>query len=873
MNKGKIIKEIEKRRYGLLAALLAAVLPFFIFLLAHRLFGDYTFTIGDLGAQYVYFIKLFLRSLFGEGALDYTFEVGMGLPSIPLYAYYCLSPFNFIYLLIKNIEIASAVVVLLKFSVAAYAFQRFTVRILNQDTPASAVFALCYALCGYSISFYFNIINSDGIYMLPVIVTLVVEYVRTGAYKKLILAYAYQFVVMFYSGFINGIFSFLILFLVMVYEYGREWKKYLRGLLKFAGIVVLAALMGAAVLFPTAFCLLRNSIDAASDFEILDLNILDVYNNLFIGEMQSIKVTIPIIYSGLVVLFLVPLYFLHRQVGKKEKILFAFLLVFLLACTFWQPLYILMHGFNSPNYFGFRFSYFYSFLLLTIACRAWELLGETKAWKYYLIVICNIVVYYLVWQMQKKSLSEEEQSSSMLGLEINALFLILYAIVFLWRKKSQDKKIFCQWILLVTVSLELFINGYFCNTRLGYHIIDDRLVVDMTDQVTRAALDEIERDRTAAGKEAGFRLKYMDVSTYNLSALYGYRGLGYFSTVENRALREALFRLGYCTNTNLCIDYGGTPVTRMLFSQDYLVHFYRYEQGENDFIEKNDECLSLGFMVSDQVKEFYWRDDAFMNQNTLLQAMTGGEENCFLPYENNIYLSSENMVMIWDEEKGQYIIWIDDSEQKEGRIRFALEADREQPLYAYFSEDTSIKNDASPKLLSEGEKIESLLVQPNLSCPRIFPLGRNQEGRYEAVIYIGDGMLESYYFNNYYFYYYNEESLKRVYHELAQHQMTITDIQGDTIEASISVNEDRTVLFTSIPYDDGWKVTVDGERIETFSVLEGAFLALELTPGDHTLIFTYNSMNDRIGKYISVMALLVYLGLAVKDGWQKGWFK
>lgn len=863
--KEKAMDGLKKRKYGLLAACLAALIAFFIFVASQRLFGRYSFLTSDLRSQYIHFIKLFLRSLFGEGTLDYTFEVGMGTPTIPLYAFYCLSPFNLIYLLIADVSTASAVVVILKYALAAYAFWWFEQRILRQDNAVSAVFAVCYALSGYSAAFYYNIIYTDGIYMLPVLVTLVVGYVKNGSWRRLVLAYAYQFIVMFYSGYIIGIFSFLILLLAMVWEYEKDWKKYLTGLLRFMGCVVWAALIGAAVLLPTAGYLLGNSVDDVSSFKALQLTLLDIYNNLFLGEMQSVDVIFPLIYSGIMVLFLVPVYFLKRQISAKEKILFAVPLIFLIVCSLWQPLYILMHGFNAPNYFGFKFSYFYSFLLLAVSCRVWELSKETCAWKYYALAVTNIILYYAMYLLQKNTLAEEMQSSSILGWELNAFFLVLYAAMLSHRKAKTDKKKILQKVLLITMCAELLLNGYLYNVRQGYAIVDFKDVIQLTDRLLAGALEQIRQDEQLRGERKGFRIQCTDIDSPGASASYGYRGLGYFSTVENRRLRDALFRLGYYTNTSLCADYGGTAVTRMLFSQDYMIHFYLYQQESAALVERNEECLSLGFMVSEGVKEYgIQSDDPFENQNLLLQSMIGEGAACFLPYNGEILLQSDNMIMTMDENGLKYLIGMDDPELNKGSISFTMEADSSLPLYAYFSEDIAIRNDLSPRLVSGSSGDGGWFATDILSCPRVFAMEKNEAGQYEADIIMNEKTLNNYFFNNFYFYYLDEERLREIYGILSKYQMEITGMRGDRIEAVVTVKEDRTVLFTSIPYDDGWKVSVDGERIETFPVLDGAFLAVELTPGEHTLEFTYDSGINRIGWILSVIGLLTYIAFILK---------
>lgn len=866
----KLIEGLKKRKYGLLAAFLAALLSFLIFVVSKRIFGEYSFLISDLRAQYVHFIRLFLRSLFGGGAMDYTFEVGMGIPSIPLYAYYCLSPFNFIYLLIADDAAASAVVVILKYTLAAYTFWRLEERIFHQDSVESAIFAVCYALSGYCVAFYYNIINTDGLYMLPVIVMLVIGYVKTGSWHRLVLAYAYQFAVMFYSGYIIGIFSFLILLLTMAWEYGKNWKKYLTGLVKFAGIVVWAALIGAAVLLPTAVFLMGNSIDSASSFGALNLTLLDIYNNLFLGEMQSTDVIFPLIYSGLAVVFLTPVYFLNRGIGRKEKLLFAVPILFLIVCSLWQPLYILMHGFNKPNMFGFRFSYFYSFILLAVACRSLKCSGETRAWKYYALAAANIIIYYVVYVLQKNALEEEMQSSSVLGWELNAFFLILYAVLLSRRKDGTQNRRVVQWLFLICVSVELLLNGYLYNVRQGYIIVNSEYSIQLMEQLTGEVLEQIRQDEQLHGGRKGFRIQCTDIDTPAYSASFGYRGLGYFSTVENRRLRETLFRLGYFTNENLCADFGGTAVTRMLFSQDYLVRYDLEQQEIKAAVERNEECLSLGFMVSETLKGYrICSEDPFENQNLLLQSMTGKEVFCFWPYEGNLIIQTDNMYIGKEEENDRYLVGIQDPELMDGNILFELEPGNSLPLYAYFSQDEGIRNGLSPRLISGAKGAPGWLATGILSCPRIFAMEKNEEGRYNAEIIINQKTVQDYGFNHFYFYYYMEEGLQEAYKILSEHQMEITGMRGDTIEAVVTADEDMPVLFTSIPYDDGWKVDVDGEWAETFPVLDGAFLAVELSPGEHHLIFTYDSMTERIGRAISVIGLLAYAAVAWKFIWKR----
>ena len=65
-------------------------------------------------------------------------------------------------------------------------------------------------------------------------------------------------------------------------------------------------------------------------------------------------------------------------------------------------------------------------------------------------------------------------------------------------------------------------------------------------------------------------------------------------------------------------------------------------------------------------------------------------------------------------------------------------------------------------------------------------------------------------------------------------------------------------MFTSIPYDLGWKVTVDGEPAETEKILD-TFLSVNLTAGLHKIQMEYEPVGLRTGGLISAVSLGLFL--------------
>ncbi len=100
----------------------------------------------------------------------------------------------------------------------------------------------------------------------------------------------------------------------------------------------------------------------------------------------------------------------------------------------------------------------------------------------------------------------------------------------------------------------------------------------------------------------------------------------------------------------------------------------------------------------------------------------------------------------------------------------------------------------------------------------------------------------------------NQDVFELGYNQLLDGAIQITDYSDTKIEGTISSDE-NCVLYTSIPYDEGWKVYVDGERVETFEI-GSCQLGLMLKPGNHTIKFIYMPKGFILGTSITIIAVI-----------------
>ena len=67
-------------------------------------------------------------------------------------------------------------------------------------------------------------------------------------------------------------------------------------------------------------------------------------------------------------------------------------------------------------------------------------------------------------------------------------------------------------------------------------------------------------------------------------------------------------------------------------------------------------------------------------------------------------------------------------------------------------------------------------------------------------------------------------------------------------------------MYTSIPYNGNWLVTVDGEKVDV-ELVGDCMMAVSLPAGKHTVTFAYHNPAFELGWRISLTCLLIFLSI------------
>lgn len=874
-------------KYSIVSFSTSFVLLFLIFLSLKTLFSDFTLFVGDSLVQYLPFINSFVDDVINGDSIWYSFSNYLGSGNILTVVYYCLSPFNVLfYICGDNFYLAYVLIIMFKISLSASTFCYFICKFLNKERLYYIAASLFYSLSGYVIVMFFNIMWLDAIYIMPVLIWLIVRYIKDKKYIALIMCYFYLFLTNFYMAYMVGVFS--AIFFLMYYWYSKEYKfkgnikKFIFSGLGFAGCVVLAAGIGAFLLLSTAGFMTEHTASDNFDFEPLVASIPDFINSMFIGEFMTMNNKTPLLYCGLPTIALFFFFFACKKIDIKTKVFYGVQIAFFSLCMGLMPLYKFMHAFDYPNFYGFRFSFIIIFLIIIMSCIALDEVTN-ESFSFFLKCAVVMIVFYSVMMTFQLINFSNVRINDQNGLAINSLFTMLWLLIaYLFGKYNNEvndngeacrnivifRRCLCTFVSVV-IAFELFVNGYLCIKHNDFGLIEKNAIKEwyFSEKQAVSSLKEID--------DSFYRVYVNNEICINSSKMFDYNSITTFSSSDNYELRMALSRLGLSTSNRFLRTNCSVPVFDSLFAVNYAIRipdFSEFSEMEVDSknyvkseIVKNEFPLSLGYMVSKDILEYQFTSNSFENLENLCNAMTGENRDVFeeikISDEDNLFM--ENYTMHREGEKyvftgvsqfaGEPLVAVAlDGENSNAYVEFFYDS----PMsYMYFpTVYTQEMGTSEAKYVSEGG-INKMTINEGMTLANISCEGLPLEFFIDRINVAN----------------YNKEEYRAVYEMLSKNQFEVIENDEDYIVGKVVATEEKPLLFLSVPYEPEWHIFVDGKPLEKlYCVLGDAFMAIELSPGEHVVTMQYIEKWSTEGAIISLVSMIIFCGIVLFNVANKG---
>ncbi|HSN65475.1 MAG TPA: YfhO family protein, partial [Fusibacter sp.] len=107
----------------------------------------------------------------------------------------------------------------------------------------------------------------------------------------------------------------------------------------------------------------------------------------------------------------------------------------------------------------------------------------------------------------------------------------------------------------------------------------------------------------------------------------------------------------------------------------------------------------------------------------------------------------------------------------------------------------------------------------------------------------------------------DEAAYADVHRALADEPLQITEFKSSRVVGTVDANHDG-ILYTSIPYEKGWTVKVDGVKAQV-DPIQNAMIAFPITTGRHEVIMTYVPDGLMNGLLISLVSLVGFVVLFI----------
>lgn len=844
-------------------------------------FGGRTVLRMDLFHQYGPLFAEFVDRVKGLKTFFYSWNTGGGGAFLGNYFNYLSSPLGDLIALIfghKNVPEAIGTMVLIKNALAASTLAYYLKSRHKINNFSISAFGIMYAFCGFFIAYYWNIMWIDAMYLLPLIILGIEKIIDERKCRLYVITLALSFFANYYMSYMICIFSvfyFLVHFIstskftdsysdipVSTDENGNTvstsfnkifYNKFLRSGFTFAISSVVAVALVAVAVIPTYLCLKTCSATSGTFPEESQY-----YNTVFdflANHLASLEPTIrssgdtvlPNVYCGILSIVLIPLYLFCDNISAKKKAAHVvFLAIFFIGFNLNYANYIL-HAFHSPNDLPFRFSFIYSFLLVKMG---FEVIVHIRDISSKAIIGSGLGVLFFIIAVQQLGMGNVDDTTIYVSIGFTALYTLILQLM---RKKEYAQSA-VSLLLMCSVFAEVaiadidhikitqekvnFVNGY----------SDFRALKEKLDNVE--GNDDYRMELT-------YNNTIMDPSWFN------YNGISVFSSMAYEKSANMQDRLGLDSNyINSYIYHSQTPVYNAMMSLKYLVKNDDTAINKElfDFVArcgkfsayKNKYWLPLGFCVNqDMLTDFDASGiNPFEIQNDFWYYSTG-TFNILKPIEATDY-EVDNIVESEDFLTENFTC-VKENSDADGKLKINFDIPKTQNVYLYF-DPIEIEN------INVYNKTNSFSVNQNVDESYILDCGLCKKGDTLTVEIPLEGDVDTDTIECY-MYGLDKAILDAGYEILSHSAMEITSFDETHIKGTVTAAEGKA-LYTSVNYDEGWTVYVDGKEAKKEAIGD-ALIGIKLEPGKHEIEFKYFPQGLALGGIISASTLVVLIAYVV----------
>ena len=875
----KVLSDLSDKYGYLFTAFLIPVLLMWMIYIALEVwpFGNNSVLVLDLNGQYVYFFEDLKNKVLNGGSLLYTWSRDLGGEFMGIFAYYLSSPFSFLMALFSSNHTTEALllIILLKSGTMGATMAYY----LNESHPTkrlnTIIFSTCYALSGYAVVMANNTMWFDCLIYLPLVTLGIERLIKKHDFKLFVVSLAMSLLTSFYIGYMVCLYVMLYFFYYYVAHMDREennfWLesnhffKSLGRIILYSAIAICIAMI---IIYPayTSLQFGKNEFSEPTYEFTQNFEWLDFFVKLFPGSYDSVRPEgLPFVYCGTIAPILLPIYFLCSRIRWQERMASGLLLAFFLISFNTSAIDIVWHGFQKPNWLNYRYAFIFVFLMLTMAYKAF---GYLKDVCYKNVVIVTGIFVLLVNVIQKQDYAFIDDMK-MVWTSLLCLAVFCVALYFVHHKKYRERG---TAVVAILVCIELFTAGLF-----NAMALDDDVIMSTRDSYNdfisdvQPLVDYVKANDTSEFYRMEKNFHRQNNGRMGDSMALGYYGISCSTSTLNKATIELLHRFGYTSRSHWSLYLGGTPTADALLGIKYVLSNKAvnndvwkqlfHDPEKNYYVYENPYALSLAYAVDEAVLDYELTDhhSTFEVLNSLVSAMTesGEGEEIF----RKLTLVSTDYNNVSTGFVSQHYRYGKRDSSQTAEIVYTVSVKGGEPVYIYVPTDYP----RECELYLNGVRMGTYLGNKSDCVQYLGIFDSDQDITVSIRLKDDDIYVRN---NEHYFFSLNTDQFKETFNSLKEGNLNITLFEEDYIEGTVYMPEGKELLFTTIPFDEGWIVTVDGEETDLIKVCD-SLIAIEVPQGEHEITFTYRPTCYTVGSAVSIFGLVAFGGLIGFDEWKK----
>ncbi|MBR6665478.1 MAG: YfhO family protein [Lachnospiraceae bacterium] len=794
-------------------------------------FGDRSFLFSDMYHQYMPFFTEFMEKIKAGEGLSYSWNVGMGSNFLALYVYYLASPLHWLAFLVPQaylMEFMSYLVVV-KIGLCGLTFSIYLRKHFQTESITTVLFAVFYALSGYTAAYNWNIMWLDCLILFPLIIWGLERLVKEGKPVFYCLMLALSIFTNYYISIMICIFLVLYFITLLVNN-----ERFIRPIWQFTVYSLLAGALAAILLIPEVCAIMATDFGAMefpkeirSYFSVLD----ELARHQMCVTTERQLEHWPNIYCGVAVLLLVPLFAICEKISAKRRFAMLGLSLVLLFSFSTNILDFIWHGLNYPDSLPARQSFIYIFLVLVMSYEAFIHFREMDKQK---LVYCFLGATVFLLFCEKFA----EDKDITMGLEVLTLaFMAVYGIVlfYFYHHREKEWQLVLCLVAFILVVTEAGINTY--NTSIG--------TVSREDYLNPIKDYEVLYDYAKENTDGFFRMEKFDRRTKNDGTLAGYPTASLFSSTLNSSVADFYEKVGMRHSKVYYAFDGATPLISAMLNVNYMYgdkeKSEQWERSDNydklytAVAESGDvtlyQCnytLPFGFVVP---MDFGMSDgktgNPFLVQNDMVKRL-GIKDNLFV--RANTIKESDDLILVAD--KDAYY--------------FALNGRGNSKVDMVGSYGTKSYKDL---------KYNSIMYVGYMEQAERMRIQNASEEEDASAVNVSAYRMQI-------------GVLKEVLYRLSQQHMENVVYDSTHISGQITMAEAGKV-FLSVPYEKGWTVYVNGEKTDT-EIYGDCFMMVPLQPGEYEIALEYKPVGRAEGIVISICGVVLLLLLILMKRTKEG---